>query len=287
LVTEAEQLVSQGVKELNLVSQDSTAYGRDLKDGSDLGALLRALTPIEGLEWVRLHYAYPIGLPESLLRAIAEEEKVCSYIDIPLQHASGNMLRRMRRGVTRAGQERILERIKSYIPDVAIRSTFIVGFPGETQEDFDVLTDFIADQRFDRVGVFTYFQEDGTEAATMDGQVDDDLKKERQAELMQLQAEISKEKNEAYIGKEVRILVDGVSEDHDWVQVGRMESQAPEVDGQVYIENSDVTSISAGDFVTVKITQAQEYDLAGVIVNDSDTEGAVETLGVDCFSCLQ
>jgi len=271
LVTEAEQLVSQGVKELNLVSQDSTAYGRDLKDGSDLGQLLRALTPIDGLEWVRLHYAYPIGLPESLLRAIAEEEKVCSYIDIPLQHASGNMLRRMRRGVTRAGQERILERIHSFIPDVAIRSTFIVGFPGETQEDFDVLKDFIQEQRFDRVGVFTYFQEKGTEAAEMDGQLDDETKQERQAELMQIQAEISKEKNEAYIGKVVPILVDGVSEEHEWVQVGRMETQAPEVDGQVYIDNSDLTNIESGDFINVKITQAQEYDLAGVVVTDAGT----------------
>lgn len=269
LVTEAEQLVAQGVKEINLVSQDSTAYGRDLKNGSDLGGLLRALTPIDGLEWIRLHYAYPIGLPESLLRAIAEEEKVCSYIDIPLQHASGHMLKRMRRGVTRSGQERILERIKSYIPDVAIRSTFIVGFPGETQDDFDVLKDFIEDQRFDRVGVFTYFQEDGTEAATMDGQVDDDIKEQRQAELMGIQANISKEKNEAYIGQTVQVLVDGTSEEHEWVQVGRMESQAPEVDGQVYIENSDVANISPGDFVNVKITQAQEYDLAGTIVSNN------------------
>jgi ribosomal protein S12 methylthiotransferase len=268
LITEAEQLVSQGVKEINLVSQDSTAYGRDLKDGSDLGALLRALTPIDGLEWIRLHYAYPIGLPESLLRAIAEEEKVCSYIDIPLQHASGPMLKRMRRGVTRAGQERILERIKSFVPDVAIRSTFIVGFPGETQDDFDILKDFVQEQRFDRVGVFTYFQEDGTEAATMDQQVDDDVKEVRQAELMGLQAEISKEKNEAYVGQTVKILVDGPSEEHEWVQVGRMATQAPEVDGQVYIDNSDLTEIEAGSFINVRITQAEEYDLAGVVTNE-------------------
>lgn len=268
LITEAEQLVSQGVKEINLVSQDSTAYGRDLKDGSDLGALLRALTPIDGLEWIRLHYAYPIGLPESLLRAIAEEEKVCSYIDIPLQHASGPMLKRMRRGVTRAGQERILERIKSFVPDVAIRSTFIVGFPGETEEDFDILKDFVQEQRFDRVGVFTYFQEDGTEAATMDQQVDDDVKEVRQAELMGLQAEISNEKNEAYVGQTVKILVDGPSEEHEWVQVGRMATQAPEVDGQVYIDNSDLTEIEAGSFINVRITQAEEYDLAGVVTNE-------------------
>ena len=183
----------------------------------------------------------------------------------------------MRRGVTRAGQERILDRIHSFIPDVAIRSTFIVGFPGETQEDFDVLKDFIQDQRFDRVGVFTYFQEDGTEAATMDGQVDDDVKQERQAELMELQAEISREKNEAYIGQVVPILVDGVSEEHEWVQVGRMETQAPEVDGQVYIDSSDLTKIEPGDFIQVKITQAQEYDLAGVIVSESVNENQIDS----------
>jgi ribosomal protein S12 methylthiotransferase len=267
LVTEAEGLVAQGVKEINLVSQDSTAYGRDLKNGSDLGGLLRALTPIDGLEWLRLHYAYPIGLPESLLKAIAEEEKVCSYIDIPLQHASGNMLRRMRRGVTRTGQERILNRIRSFVPDVAIRSTFIVGFPGETEDDYAELRDFIQVQKFDRVGVFTYFQETGTEAATMDGQLDDDLKQERQEDLMGVQAQISKDKNQQLIGQDVRLLVDGTSEDHEWVQVGRMESQAPEVDGQVYIDNSDTTRFKAGDFINVRITQAEQYDLAGVVVD--------------------
>ena len=147
-------------------------------------------------------------------------------------------------------------------------STFIVGFPGETQEDFDILKDFVQEQRFDRVGVFTYFQEDGTEAATMDQQVDDDVKEVRQQELMGLQAEISKEKNEAYVGQTVKILVDGPSEEHEWVQVGRMATQAPEVDGQVYIDNSDLTQIEAGSFINVRITQAEEYDLAGVVTNE-------------------
>ena len=266
LVKEAEQLVSQGVVELNIVSQDSTAYGRDLQDGSDLGLLLRNLAKIDGLEWIRLHYAYPIGIPESLLRAIAEEEKICSYIDIPLQHASGNMLKRMRRGVTKAGQERILDRIRSFVPDVTIRSTFIVGFPGETQDDFNILQEFLQEQRFDRVGVFPYYQEDGTEAALMDGQLDDETKDQRVEELMTLQSVISKEKMQGFIDKEVKILVDGHSDEHEWVQVGRMSTQAPEVDGQVFIDNSDLTEISSGSFITVRITQAQEHDLAGVVV---------------------
>ena len=266
LVTEAEKLVSQGAVELNIVSQDSTAYGRDLQDGSNLGELLRSLARIDGLEWIRLHYAYPIGVPETLLRAIAEEEKVCSYIDIPLQHASGNMLRKMRRGVTRSGQERILDRIRSFIPDVTIRSTFIAGFPGETEEDFEILSDFIQQQQFDRVGVFQYCQEDGTEAATMSDQVPDEIKEYRQGQLMALQSDISKQKMEKLLDQEVTILVDGPSDDHPWVKVGRMATQAPEVDGQVFIDGSD-EEIEAGKFYTVKITQTQEWDLAGEVVS--------------------
>ncbi len=270
LVTEARKLVAQGAVEINIVSQDSTAYGRDLKDGSNLGDLLRSLAKIDGLEWIRLHYAYPIGVPESLLRAIAEEEKVCSYIDIPLQHASGNMLRKMRRGVTRSGQERILDRIRSFIPDVTIRSTFIAGFPGETQEDFEVLADFLQKQQFDRVGVFQYCQEDGTEAATMSEQVPDEVKEYRQGQLMALQSEISKQKMNALLEKEVRVLIDGPSQDHPWVKVGRMATQAPEVDGQVFIDGSD-EDIKAGQFYSVKITQTQEWDLAGEVVSHGAT----------------
>lgn len=270
LVTEATKLVEQGAVEINIVSQDSTAYGRDLKDDSNLGDLLRSLARIEGLEWIRLHYAYPIGVPENLLRAIAEEEKVCSYIDIPLQHASGNMLRKMRRGVTRSGQERILDRIRSFIPDVTIRSTFIAGFPGETEEDFNILSDFIQKQQFDRVGVFQYCQEDGTEAAMMTDQVPDEIKEYRQGQLMALQSEISKQKMEKLLDQEVRVLIDGPSEDHPWVKVGRMATQAPEVDGQVFIDGSN-EEIEAGKFYTVKITQTQEWDLAGEVVSHGAT----------------
>ena len=265
LVQEAEKLAAQGVVELNLVSQDSTSYGRDLKDGSDLGALLRALARVEGIRWIRLHYAYPIGLPDSLLQAIAEEEKVCSYIDIPLQHASGPMLKRMRRGVTREGQERILQRIKDAVPDVTIRTTFIVGFPGETAEDFDILKDFVATEKFDRVGVFTYSQEDGTEAAEMDGQVPDEIKEQRQEELMNLQADISAERLARHQGSLVEVLVDGVSEEHALVKVGRMANQAPDVDGVVYLDLAP-EDLEAGMFTKVRITQTTAHDLVGEVV---------------------
>jgi ribosomal protein S12 methylthiotransferase len=265
LVAEARQLAEMGVVELNLVSQDSTGYGRDLQDGSDLGTLLRQLATVDGIRWIRLHYAYPIGLPEGLLRAIAEEEKVCSYIDIPLQHASGRMLKAMRRGVTRSGQERILERIKNFIPDVTIRTTFIVGFPGETPDDFLVLSDFVRSQRFDRVGVFTYCKEDGTAAAKMPNQVQEEVKVERQSSLMQLQARISNERLERHIGQQVRVLVDGPSEEHPLVKVGRMSTQAPEVDGIVFIDEAP-EALLPGQFVNVEISQVTDHDLVGRVV---------------------
>ncbi len=265
LVTEARRLAGQGVREINLVSQDSTAYGRDLKDGSDLGGLLRQLGQIEQLDWIRLHYAYPIGLPESLLRAIAEEPRVVPYIDMPLQHASGPMLKAMRRGVTRAGQERILARVRQFVPDAAIRTTFIVGFPGETDADFDVLVDFVKDQQFDRVGVFTYFQEDGTDAAALPGQVPDDVKEERQRVLMEVQRAISRAKNDALVGQTVDVLVDGTAAEDDRVLCGRMATQAPEVDGQVFLDGPG-PDVRAGQLRRVKLTRASDYDLVGRVV---------------------
>ena len=183
-----------------------------------------------------LHYAYPIGLPTGLLEAIAEEEKVCTYIDIPLQHASGKMLKSMKRGVTRAGQERILDRIRKAIPDVTIRTTFIVGFPGETEDDFNELCDFVREQKFDRVGVFTYCQEEGTAAYELTEQVDEATKNERQRRLMTVQVAISKKQLGRHIGKKMLVLVDGPSEDHEWVKVGRLETQAPDVDGVVFLD---------------------------------------------------
>lgn len=265
LVAEANRLAQEGVAELNLVSQDSTAYGRDLSDGSDLGALLRALAKVDGVRWIRLHYAYPIGLPESLLRAIAEEEKICKYLDMPLQHASGNMLKAMRRGVTREGQERILDRVRSFVPNIAVRTTFIVGFPGETDEDFAVLQDFVKAQNFDRVGVFTYCQEDGTPAATLPDQVPDRVKKARQKALMKTQASISRRRLRALVGQTLPVLVDGPDESNAGVLVGRLQTQAPEVDGQVFLDDPP-DDVRAGQFRQVRITRTSDYDLIGQVV---------------------
>ncbi|MFZ5475787.1 MAG: 30S ribosomal protein S12 methylthiotransferase RimO [Myxococcota bacterium] len=266
LVAEARRLADEGVVELNLVSQDSTAYGRDLGDGSDLGRLLRSLARVDGLRWIRLHYAYPIGLPESLLRAIAEEEKVVSYLDMPLQHASGPMLKAMRRGVTRDGQERILERVRRFVPDIAIRTTFIVGFPGETDADFEVLKDFVAAQQFDRVGVFTYFREDGTPAAALDGHVEEKVKLARQKELMRLQAGISKRKLKALVGTEQTVLVDGPSKESELVLAARLATQAPDVDGVVYLDDPP-EHVRPGEFVDVRIAKAAAHDLVGRVLS--------------------
>jgi ribosomal protein S12 methylthiotransferase len=200
------------------------------------------------------------------LEAIAEEEKVCSYIDIPLQHASGPMLKHMRRGVTRSGQERILERIRASIPNVTVRTTFIVGFPHETEDDFAELKDFVADQQFDRVGVFTYSQEDGTEAAGMDEQVPAEIKMTRQAELMSMQAEISAERLARHKGEVFEVLIDGVSEEHELVKVGRTARQAPDVDGVVFLDKAP-EDLQAGMFAQVRITQTTAHDMVGEVVS--------------------
>jgi ribosomal protein S12 methylthiotransferase len=265
LVTEASQLAAAGVRELSLVSQDSTAYGRDLSDGSNLGGLLRGLARVDGIDWIRLHYVYPIGFPESALRAIAEEEKVCKYLDIPLQHASGPMLKAMRRGVTRSGQDRILDRVRRFVPDIAVRTTFIVGFPGETDADFAELCDFVRQHRFDRVGVFTYCQEDGTPAALLPNQVPEEVKQERQRILMDVQSDISRERLSRWVGQDVQVIIDGPSDEHEWVMAGRMTTQAPEVDGQVFLDTPP-DDVLPGQIRTVKILQAASHDLVGMVV---------------------
>jgi ribosomal protein S12 methylthiotransferase len=265
LVAEARRLADEGVVELNLISQDSTAYGRDLGDGSGLGQLLSSLATVDGIRWLRLHYAYPIGLPKGLLEVMASEPKVVRYLDIPLQHASGNMLKAMRRGVTRDGQERILERIRKHVPDITVRTTFIVGFPGETDADFRELADFVADQRFDHVGVFTYFQEDGTPAAELPGQVPEKVKKARHAELMGLQKKISRSKLEGFVGRELDVLVEGRSEESELLLRGRTDRQAPDVDGVVYIADAP-EDVAVGQIRRLKVTKAGDYDLVGEII---------------------
>ena len=265
LVTEARRLADEGVVELNLVSQDSTAYGRDLRDGTGLGGLLQQLSDVPGIEWVRLHYAYPHGLPDGLLEQLAHNPKVCRYLDIPLQHASGAMLKAMRRGVTRAGQERILERVRTAVPDVTVRTTFIVGFPGETDADFAELMDFVREQRFHHVGVFTYFPEDGTPGAELPDQVPDEVKLERQAALMELQRGISRTHLEAMVGQEIRVLVERTSEESELLLEGRAESQAPDVDGKVYLAEIPEGVDVMGTVRVARVVQAGDYDLVAHI----------------------
>jgi ribosomal protein S12 methylthiotransferase len=260
LVAEATALAEQGVVELNLVSQDSTAYGRDLRDGTEQGGLLRALAAIDPVRWIRLHYAYPIGLPKGLLQALRDEPKVVPYVDIPLQHASGPMLKAMRRGVTRDGQERILDRIRQYVPDITVRTTFIVGFPGETDQDFAELCDFVEQQEFDHVGVFTYFREDGTPAAEMGRQVPEHVKKARQKRLMEIQKRISRRKLGALVGTEVDVLVEGISDESDLLLRGRTARQAPDVDGQVYVSGAG-PDVRVGQIRPMRVTQVGDYDL--------------------------
>jgi ribosomal protein S12 methylthiotransferase len=265
LVIEAQRLADQGVKELNLVSQDSTAYGRDLRDGTGLGALLQALSEVNGVDWVRLHYAYPHGLPDGLLDQLAHNDKVCRYLDIPLQHASGSMLKAMRRGVTRAGQERILERVREHVPNVTVRSTFIVGFPGETDQDFEELYDFVRDQRFHHVGVFTYFPEDGTPGAELPDQVDEDVKLMRQARLMDLQRQISGEHLAKMVGEIVPVLIERESDESELLLEGRTQTQAPDVDGKVYLAEIP-EGVQLGTIRPVHIVQSGDYDLVGHII---------------------
>jgi ribosomal protein S12 methylthiotransferase len=262
LVAEAGTFAEQGVVELNLVSQDSTAYGRDLRDGTGLGDLLGALGDVDGIEWIRLHYAYPHGIPAGLLDQLAHNPKVCRYLDIPLQHASGPVLKAMRRGVTREGQERILDRIRAAVPDISLRTTFIVGFPGESDADFDVLADFVRSQKFDHVGVFPYFAETGTDAATLPGQVPEQVKEDRRAALFDIQRDVSRRRLQALVGTEQRVLVEGPSEESELLLRGRLATQAPDVDGQVYI-GSAPDGVRPGAFLPVRITQAGDHDLVG------------------------
>jgi ribosomal protein S12 methylthiotransferase len=260
LVEEAQKLVASGVRELNLVAQDSTAYGRDLDDGATVGHLLQALALIPDLAWIRLHYLYPHGVPERLLSVLAQEEKICRYVDIPLQHASGPMLKAMKRGVSRQGQERILQRIRDAVPGVFLRTTFIVGFPGETEWDFEELLAFVRSQRFDRVGAFVYSPEAGTPAAELPGQVADELKTERLDRLVAAQAEIALEKHEAMVGEVFPVMIDGLSAESEHLLEGRLESQAPDVDGKVFLTNPG-RGLHPGQIVPARIVQATEVDL--------------------------
>jgi len=256
LVAEAERLAAQGVKELNLIAQDLTAYGRERRDGTTLLTLLRALSRVDGIAWIRLLYCYPNYLDDALLRYIAEEEKICSYLDMPLQHISDRMLRAMRREKSGDGIRRLLERIRTHIPGVVLRTSFIVGFPGEQDEDFQQLLDFITEAQIDRVGVFRYSQEEATAAGTFPHQVPEEVKQERWHRLMKQQSHIVRRKNLALVGSEQEILVCGY--DDRGRQWGRSRGHAPEIDGIVLLGR---IKAETGDILPMQISGVSGYDL--------------------------
>lgn len=271
ILREVEMLTAQGVREIVLISQDTTTYGSDLGLNDGLARLVGAISKISGVEWVRFMYCYPTNITDGLLDVMAENHNVCSYFDIPLQHASRRVLTAMRRGGNRDSYERLIARIRKRVPGVAIRTTFIVGFPGERDEDFDELADFVKYVEFDRVGVFTYSDEENSPAYELEGKVArrDALKRERR--LMKEQAEISRRKNRSLVGCQLRVLIEGRSKQTDLLLEGRIESQAPDIDGSVLINDvADGLNVRSGDFVTVEITEAHPYDLIGrVIANPS------------------
>jgi ribosomal protein S12 methylthiotransferase len=266
VVAEAQTLVAGGVKELILVAQDSSRYGEDLGQTDGLAHLLRELAQLDGVEWVRVMYTYPTHISDQFLDVLAGEPKAVKYLDIPLQHASQNVLKLMKRGGTRASLERLIERVRARVPGIAVRTTFIVGFPGETEEDFAELLAFVRNVEFDRVGVFTYSDEEGTPAYTLVDKVDPLVAKRRRARLMKEQARISRKRNRARVGDTVRVLFEGPAKESDLLWQGRLETQAPDIDGCVLINDAPENfSPVPGDFVNVLITEAHEYDLVGQI----------------------
>ncbi|MBE6097115.1 MAG: 30S ribosomal protein S12 methylthiotransferase RimO [Schwartzia succinivorans] len=261
VVEEVKRLASEGVKEINLIAQDTTNYGRDLYGKPRLAELLKELCRIDGIKWIRTLYSYPRFFTDELIDVIASEPKIAKYVDLPLQHAHDAILRRMHRADTRESIEKLLEKIRERIPGVTVRSTFIVGFPGETDAHYQALREFLLKQRFDKVGIFTYSKEEDTPAYSMDGQVSEDVMQERYHELMSIQSKISEETNQALEGKELDILVEGRDEEQQTIAVGRSYREAPEVDGQVYIEGD--TDSKPGDIVRVRVTQGFTYDVVG------------------------
>jgi ribosomal protein S12 methylthiotransferase len=261
IVAEARSLAEVGVRELNLIAQDLTAYGRDFKPQSSLAALLPDLAAIDGIRWIRLLYCYPNFVTDELLETIAELPQVVKYIDMPLQHADDGVLRAMRRERSGAALSKLLDRIRRKVPGVALRTSFIVGFPGEDDAAFANLLDFVRREQFDRVGVFTYSREENTDAFALPGQVPERLKRERRAALMEMQAEISLNKNRDLLGREIEVLVEGSTSGRATRLRGRTPAQAPEIDGMVILKGD----AQPGDFVNAKVERALSYDLHAVV----------------------
>jgi len=263
LLQEARELAAGGVRELNLIAQDITAYGRDLGDGTTLETLIRELATIEGLAWIRLLYAYPDGISDSLIQLIKTEEKVCKYLDLPLQHISDPVLQRMNRRSSELQIRSLLVRLRREIPGITLRTSLIVGFPGETEDDFKKLLHFVEEVQFDRLGVFCYSREEGTPAAALPEQVSERVKRERYKKIMKAQVRVSFKRNRRLVDTVEQVIVEGYSEETELLLKGRTSRQAPDIDGQVYITagNADV-----GGIVNLRITDSSDYDLFGEIV---------------------
>lgn len=259
LVKEAEGLAKNGVKELILIAQDLTYYGLDLYKKRNLAELLENLVKVEGIEWIRLHYAFPTGFPMDVLEVMKREPKVCNYIDIPLQHIADSVLKSMRRGTTQEKTTKLLKQFREAVPGMAIRTTLIVGYPGETEEDFQTLKKWVEDMRFERLGCFAYSHEENTHAYTLEDDVPADVKQQRANEIMELQSQISWELNQEHIGKTFRCIIDRKESNYF---VGRTEFDSPDVDNEVLIDATS-TYLKTGEFVNIKITDATEFDLYG------------------------
>ncbi|CEN47094.1 30S ribosomal protein S12 methylthiotransferase RimO [Capnocytophaga canis] len=257
LVQEAEKLATKGVKELILIAQDLTYYGLDLYKQRKLADLLRALVKVEGIEWIRLHYAFPTGFPMDVIDVMKEEPKICNYLDIPLQHISDSILKSMRRGTTKEKTTKLLKEFKQKLPEMAIRTTLIVGYPGETQEDFETLKEFVKEMRFDRLGCFTYSHEENTHAYSLEDDVPEEVKLQRANDIMELQSQISWELNQEKIGKTFRCLIDRKEGNYF---VGRTEHDSPDVDNEVLIDAKKFY-VKLGEFIDVKIIDSADYDL--------------------------
>lgn len=263
VVAEVTNLCAGGTKEINLIAQDLTRYGVDLADQPTLAALLRSLEGIAGLSWVRLHYTYPSAFSDELIEVIADSSVVAKYIDVPLQHIDDTMLKKMRRGHSSRVTYDLIERLRNRIDGVVLRSTFIVGHPGESDEAFAHLCKFVRETELDHVGAFTYSQEEGTAASMLPHRIDDALKEQRQAELMEIQRQVSRAKNETRVGETFDVLVEGISDESEYLMQGRWYGQAPEIDGSVYLSDSEA---QIGDMVKAKVTDASDYDLAATVL---------------------
>ena len=259
IILEAKNLIRNGVREIMLIAQDSTYYGIDIYKKRAMSELLKKLSDVEGLDWIRIHYAYPAGFPMDIIEVMRERDNICNYLDIPLQHGSTKMLKVMKRGITREKTDELIKNIRDINPEIALRTTLIAGHPGETERDFQEMYDFVERSQFDRLGIFTYSHEEGTSAHKLEDDVPEQVKRSRSNKIMALQQKISTEKNKSKVGKTVKVLIDRVDANNYY---GRTEQDSPEVDNEVIIPSKEM-HLRVGDFYDVKITDSKEYDLIG------------------------